>query len=155
MTIISSYKENELAEKSFFMSFIERISIFLLNRNKKKLQLIEELKSLLAPRFSNGNSGVIIPKQRVYNVLNIVKQWPNFIEIPYLDVDEDGELYLSLYNNKGLIVVGLLFNGDKNMFAYSIDDGKGSADQGEYNAQDYKEVSIFFDKLTKLMGKYS
>ena len=155
MTIISTYKDNELSEKSFLKSLVERISFFLLNKNIKKLQLIEEVKSLLAPGFSNGESGVIIPRQRVNNVLNIVKQWPEFIKVPYLDIDEDGELYLSLYNNKGLIVVGLLFNGDQNMFAYSIDNGKENPDRGEIDAQDSEDVSNFFDKLTKLIGKIS
>ena len=93
---------------------------------------------------------VIIPKQRVKDVLTIVRRWPKNIEVPYLDVDEDGELYLSVFNDKGFIVVGLLFNGSNHMFAYSIDNGNGNPNRGEYNAQNSSDVSKFFCKLSQL-----
>lgn len=155
MTIISTHKDNFLTEKSFLKLLVERISAFFVSKNNKKTQLIEELNGLLAPRFSTGEAGVIIPKQRVYDALNVVKEWPEFIDVPYLDIDEDGELYLSLFNNKGLIIVGLLFDGNKNMFAYSIGNGKGNPDRGEYNAQESRDISNFFGKLTNLIGNSS
>ena len=150
----SSYsgEQDLLVEEELDKVVSEQIRAILNDKNNKKVKLILEVEGLLDRANSDDKQKVQIPEQRIKDVLSVVKQWPDSLTIPYLDVDEDGVLYLYVFDENGIAVVGLLFNGDKNMFAYSIDAGGRKSSQGECNAQNNSDLMKFIRKVSNLLG---
>ena len=151
----SSYfvKNDKIADTEFADTTGEQIRTKLSDVNSKKIELIVEVEELLEEENSSNVQDRVIPKQRIEDVLIIAKRWPNSVIVPYLDIDEYGKLYMYVFNDSGRVQVSLLFNGDKNMFAYWIDKGQGSSIVGECNARNHSDVSKFINKLTKNVGK--
>ena len=140
-------KNDKKTEKHFADVANKQIQTKSNNVNNKKVQLIMEVEELLEEGGFSNEFDSEVPRHRIEDVLIVAKRWPNNLPIPYLDFDEEGKIYLDVFNEKGLVVIALLFYRDKNMFAYSIDKGNGDSYVGEYNARNNSDISKLFKQI--------
>ena len=112
-------------------------------------QILCELRSFLEDRYTTGESGVVIPKERVRVAITLIKNWPKEITIPYLDVDEGGEIQFYVFDESGLVTVAAEFYGEKHLCAYSIDKADGGSREGIFDANSNECRKNFYRELTQ------
>ena len=138
---------SDFVEKDFADTASKKIKTKSNNVNSKKVQLIMEIEALIEEEGTSNELETVIPSHRIEDVLIVAKRWPNNLPIPNLDFDEEGKIYLDVFNEKGLVVVALLFHGDKNKFAFSIDNVNGDSYVGEYNTRNNSDISKLFMQI--------
>ena len=111
-------------------------------------QILCELRSLLEDRYTTGESGVVIPKERVHVAIILIKNWPKEISIPYLDVDENGEIQFYVFDENDLVTVAAEFYGEKHQCAYSMDKADGNSREGIFDASTKEGRAKFYRDLS-------
>ena len=112
-------------------------------------QLLCELQSLLDDNSSPEGLGVEIPKERVRNAIVLAEYWPRETTIPYLDVDEDGEIQLYVFEDNGLVSSALEFAGDQHLCSYSIETMDQKHFGGTFNVNSQKDRETVISLLKR------